>query len=87
MALPVDFAALPVGFAALPDGFSAIPVDFAALPVGFAAATAPTDQIWLGSRLEIYTIICLKSVCLSVGRRSQTAGRNSCSIASGDVSN
>ena len=26
---------------------------------------------------------CLKSVC----RRSQTAGRNSCSIASGDVSN
>ena len=36
---------------------------------------------------DIYTIICLKSVCLSVGRRSQTAGRNSCSIASGDVSN
>ena len=35
----------------------------------------------------IYTIICLKSVCLSVWRRSQTAGRNSCSIASGDVSN
>ena len=34
----------------------------------------------------IYTIICLKSVCLSVWRRSQTAGRNSCSIASGDVS-
>ena len=33
--------------------------------------------------LNIYTIICLKSVC----RRSQTAGRNSCSIASGDVSN
>ena len=31
----------------------------------------------------IYTIICLKSVCLSVWRRSQTAGRNSCSIASG----
>ena len=31
----------------------------------------------------IYTIICLKSVC----GRSQTAGRISCSIASGDVSN
>ena len=31
----------------------------------------------------IYTIICLKSVC----RRSQIAGRNFCSIASGDVSN
>ena len=30
----------------------------------------------------IYTLICLKSVC----RRSQTAGRNSYSIASGDVS-
>ena len=32
---------------------------------------------------SIYTIICLKSVC----RRSQTAGRNSCSIVSGNVSN
>ena len=31
----------------------------------------------------IYTIILLKSVCLC----SQTAGRNSCSIVSGDVSN
>ena len=31
----------------------------------------------------IYTIILHKSVC----RRSQTAGRNSCSIVSGDVSN
>ena len=31
----------------------------------------------------IYTIILLKSVC----RCSQTAGRNSCSIVSGDVSN
>ena len=31
----------------------------------------------------IYTIILLKSVC----RRSRTAGRNSCSIDSGDVSN
>ena len=35
----------------------------------------------------IYTIILHKSVCLSVCRRSQTAGRNSCSIVSGDVSN
>ena len=35
----------------------------------------------------IYTIILLKSVCLSVRRRSQTAGHNSCSIVSGDVSN
>ena len=35
----------------------------------------------------IYSIILLKSVCLSVGRRSQTAGRNSCSIVSGNVSN
>ena len=33
--------------------------------------------------IHIYTIILLKSVC----RRSQTAGRNSCSIVSGDVSN
>ena len=32
---------------------------------------------------HIYTIILLTSVC----RRSQTAGRNSCSIVSGDVSN
>ena len=32
---------------------------------------------------NIYTIILYKSVCL----RSQTAGRNSCSIVSGDVSN
>ena len=32
---------------------------------------------------QMYTIILLKSVC----RRSQTAGRNSCSIFSGDVSN
>ena len=31
----------------------------------------------------IYTNFPLKSVC----RRSQTAGRNSCSIVSGDVSN
>ena len=31
----------------------------------------------------IYTIICLKPVC----RRTQTPGRNSCSIVSGDVSN
>ena len=31
----------------------------------------------------VYTIILLKSVC----RRSQTAGHNSCSIVSGDVSN
>ena len=35
----------------------------------------------------IYTIIYLKSVSLSVSRRSQTAGRNSCSIVSGNVSN
>ena len=35
----------------------------------------------------IYTIIPLKSVCLSVCWCSQTAGRNSCSIVSGDVSN
>ena len=32
---------------------------------------------------DIYTVILLKSVCL----RSQTTGRNSCSIVSGDVSN
>ena len=32
---------------------------------------------------NIYTIIFLKSVC----QRSQTAGRNSCSIVSGNVSN
>ena len=31
----------------------------------------------------IYTIICLMSVC----QRSQTAGRNSCSIVSGNISN
>ena len=38
---------------------------------------------------SIYTIIFLLSlsVCLSVCQRSQTAGRNSCSIVSGDVSN
>ena len=36
---------------------------------------------------HIYTIILHKSVCLSVCRRSQTAGHNSCSIVSGDVSN
>ena len=36
---------------------------------------------------SIYTIIFHKSVCLSVCRRSQTAGRNSCSIVSGDVYN
>ena len=35
----------------------------------------------------IYTIIYLKSVSLSVSRRSQTAGRNSCSVVSGNVSN
>ena len=34
-------------------------------------------------KLYIYTIILLKSVC----RCSKTAGRNSCSIVSGDVSN
>ena len=34
-------------------------------------------------RVFFYTIILLKSVC----RCSQTAGRNSCSIVSGDVSN
>ena len=33
----------------------------------------------------IYTIIGLNSVSLSVSRRSQTAGRNSCSIGSGNV--
>ena len=32
--------------------------------------------------VTIYTIICLKSVC----QRSQTAGRNSCTIVSGNVS-
>ena len=37
-------------------------------------------HVWIR---HIYTIILLKSVC----RRSQTAGRNSCSIVSGDVSN
>ena len=36
---------------------------------------------------NIYTIIFHKSVCLSICRLSQTAGRNSCSIVSGDVSN
>ena len=35
----------------------------------------------------IYTIILFKSVCMYVCRCSQTAGRNSCSIVSGDVSN
>ena len=35
----------------------------------------------------IYSILFLKSVCLYVSRRSQTAGRNSCSIVSGNVSN
>ena len=36
-----------------------------------------------GPHAHIYTIIFHKSVC----RRSQTAGRNTCSIFSGDVSN
>ena len=37
------------------------------------------------SLLIIYTIILHKYMC--VCRRSQTSGRNSCSIVSGDVSN
>ena len=37
----------------------------------------------VGHHSVIYTIICIKSVC----QRSQTAGRNSCSIVSGNVSN
>ena len=41
------------------------------------------STLGFGIRSFIYTIICLKSVC----GRSQTAGSNSCSIASGDVSN
>ena len=36
-----------------------------------------------GKKVTIYTIILLKSVC----RCSQTAGRNSCSTVSGDISN
>ena len=40
------------------------------------------EMTWCGNRY-IYTIILLKSVC----RCSQIAGRNSCSIVSGDVSN
>ena len=45
--------------------------------------TTNIRETFSDSLMIIYTIICLKSVC----RRSQTAGRNSCSIASGDVSN
>ena len=36
---------------------------------------------------SIIPIILHKTVCLSVCRRLQTAGRNSCSTVSGDVSN
>ena len=42
--------------------------------------TMPLSQL---KTITSYTIILLKSVC----RRSQTAGRNSCLIVSGDVSN
>ena len=57
------------------------------------------SKIVLLSRFHVYSsftaenilsqvsIIYLKSVSLSVSRRSQTAGRNSCSIVSGNVSN
>ena len=38
---------------------------------------------WLPIRQRIQ----FKYVCLSVSQRSQTTGRNSCSIVSGDVSN
>ena len=46
----------------------------------FGCIAVPTQKVLY---IINYTIICLKSVC----RRSQTAGRNSCTIASGDVSN
>ena len=41
------------------------------------------ELLWFWINHLIYTIILLKSVC----RCSQTAGHNSCSIVSGDVSN
>ena len=47
----------------------------------YNSGTLPRSRVC--THIYIYTIICLKYVC----RRSQTAGRNSCSIASGDVSN
>ena len=43
---------------------------------------AQTDN-WGSCHIAIYTIILIKSAC----RCSQTAGRNSCSIISGDISN
>ena len=43
----------------------------------------PESHISINNICHIYTIILLKSVC----RCSQTAGRNYCSIVSGDVSN
>ena len=51
-------------------------------PAGYGAAPR-SNVITYFQRFFIYTIICIKSVC----RRSQTAGRNSCSIDSGDISN
>ena len=45
--------------------------------------TVKYDGVYLTLHVHIYTIILLKSVC----RRSQTAGRNYCSIVSGDVAN
>ena len=50
--------------------------------VHLMASTSTTRVLQTVVPYTIYTIICLKSVC----RRSQTAGRNSCSIVSGNVS-
>ena len=61
--------------------------------------TLPFNNFFIVKRFELYGFSAIQnksilyfsmsvslSVCLSVCRRSQTAGRNSCSIVSGDVS-
>ena len=53
----------------------------------WAEQQLPDRMCGTSSQANIYTIIFLNSVCLSVSRRSQTAGRNSCSIVSGNASN
>ena len=52
-----------------------------------AILSPPISRVANYTFMYIHTIIYLKSVSLSVSRRSQTAGRNSCSIVSGNISN
>ena len=53
------------------------------LHLGVKTWLSTLEIVCLSDETLIYTIICLKSVW----GRSQTAGHNSCSIASRDVSN